>query len=57
MTDQPNQAPNSMLESLARSKKQIEAGQAVPMQPVLDRLRDTIARMDERRTTPAVRKA
>ena len=57
MTDQPNQSPNTMVESLARSKTQIEAGQAVPMQPVLDRLRDSIARMDARRITPAVRKA
>ncbi len=57
MTDQPNQAPNTVVDSLARSKAQIEAGEAVPMQPVLDRLRDSIARMDARRTTPAVRKA
>jgi len=57
MTDQPNQAPNTMVESLERSNAQIEAGQSVPMQPVLDRLRDSIARMDARRTTPSVRKA
>jgi hypothetical protein len=40
---------SAWLESLARSKAQIEAGQTVPLEPVLERLRASIARMDARR--------
>ena len=41
--------------SLARSEAQIAAGQAVPLEPVLDRLRASIARMqaDEKPETPS----
>ncbi len=37
--------PDWMVESLERSEAQIAAGQAVPLEPVLDRLRASIARM------------
>ena len=37
--------PGWMTESLDRSEAQIEAGQTVPLEPVLDRLRASIARM------------
>jgi hypothetical protein len=43
--------PESIAASLARSEAQIAAGQTVPLEPVLDRLRSSIARMqadDER---------
>jgi hypothetical protein len=41
----PKAAPNWMLESLECSEAQIAAGQTVPLEPVLDRLRSCIARM------------
>ena len=48
--------PESITASLARSEAQIAAGQTVPMEPVLDRLRSSIARMqnaeDEKLKTP-----
>lgn len=37
--------PGWMMESLERSEAQIESGQTVPLEPVLDRLRASIARM------------
>ena len=37
--------PDWITESLDRSEAQIEAGQTVPLEPVLDRLRASIARM------------
>jgi hypothetical protein len=37
--------PRWLLESLERSEAQIAAGQIVPMEPMLDRLRASIARM------------
>jgi hypothetical protein len=37
--------PESIAASLARSEAQIAAGQTVPLQPVLDRLRSSIERM------------
>ncbi len=37
--------PDSIAASLARSESQIAAGQTVPLEPVLDRLRASIARM------------
>ncbi len=48
--------PESIAASLARSEAQIAAGQTVPLEPVLDRLRSSIARMqqaeDEKLKTP-----
>jgi hypothetical protein len=41
--------PGWMLESLERSEAQIEAGQIVPLEPVLDRLRASISRMQAAR--------
>jgi len=37
--------PESIAASLARSETQIAAGQTVPLEPVLDRLRTSISRM------------
>jgi hypothetical protein len=37
--------PQAIAASLARSEAQIAAGQTVPLEPVLDRLRSSIARM------------
>jgi hypothetical protein len=51
----PKPVPESIAASLARSEAQIAAGQTVPLQPVLDRLRSSIARMqadDEKLKTP-----
>ncbi len=44
-TTHQTEAPAEWLEALARSKAQIEAGQTVPLEPFLDRLRASIARM------------
>src|ERR1700677_167885 len=41
----PNDVPESIPASLARSEAQIAVGQTVPLEPVLDRLRSSIARM------------
>lgn len=41
----PKPVPESITASLARSEAQIAAGQTVPLEPVLDRLRASIARM------------
>jgi hypothetical protein len=38
------------LESLDRSQAQAEAGETVPLEPVLDRLRASIARMKAKRS-------
>ena len=47
--------PDSIAASLARSEAQIAAGQTVPLEPVLNRLRASIARMqpDETPKTPS----
>jgi len=52
--------PPRILESLLRSKAQVEAGQTVPMEPVMDRLRASLARMEAKRAAkakPQARKA
>jgi hypothetical protein len=41
--------PAGWLESLAKSKAEVEAGDTVPLEPVLDRARASIARMKARR--------
>jgi hypothetical protein len=46
MDARTDQAPPTwLIESLDRSEAQIAAGQTVPLEPVLDRLRASIARM------------
>lgn len=47
--------PESIAASLARSEAQVATGRTVALEPVLDRLRASIARMqaDERPETPA----
>jgi len=42
-----------MLESLLRSKAQVEDGQTVPMEPVMARLRESLARMEAKRAAKA----
>ncbi len=50
---QTPRAPADWRESLERAKAQIAAGQAVPLLPVLDRLRATAERLEaEMGTTP-----
>jgi len=39
-------APADWVESLERSEAQIAAGLTLPLEPVLDRMRATIARME-----------
>jgi len=45
--------PGWVAESLERSEAQIDSGQAVALEPVLDRLRASIARMKAGRRRPA----
>jgi hypothetical protein len=42
--------PAGWAESLARSEAQIAAGETMPLEPVLDELRASIARMEAKRT-------
>lgn len=44
-----DQIPAGWLKSLAQSKAEVESGQTVPLKPVLDRARASIARMKARR--------
>ena len=53
MTDARRSAPDPWFTALARSKAQVEAGQVVPPQPVLHRLRESIARMEAGQSDPA----
>jgi hypothetical protein len=41
--------PAALVESLERSKAQVEAGLSVPLEPALDRLRASISRMKAKR--------
>lgn len=41
--------PAGWVESLERSEAQLARGETVPLEPVLDRLRATIARMEAKR--------
>jgi hypothetical protein len=42
-------APTWLVQSLERSKAQIAAGETVPLEPALDWLRASIARMETKR--------
>jgi hypothetical protein len=44
--------PRGWLNSLARGKAEIETGKTVPLEPFLDRLRASIARMKTRQNRP-----
>jgi len=47
MSDRSDRAaPTKWLESLARSKAEIAAGQTVPLLPILDRLRASADRLE-----------
>jgi hypothetical protein len=53
----PKTPPDWLLDSLARSEAQIAAGETVPLEPVLDRLRASIARMKAKPVPKRVLKA
>ncbi|MCB8875640.1 hypothetical protein [Acidisoma silvae] len=56
MDDVPNTLlPSWMADSLARSEAQIAAGETVPLEPVLNRIRASIERMQANKAavTPA----
>jgi hypothetical protein len=47
MDDSSPLPPPGWLEALAESEAQLAAGQTVPSEPIMQRLRETIARLDE----------
>jgi hypothetical protein len=49
--------PDWLAESLERSEAQIANGQTVPLEPVLDRLRASIARMKAKQQQPVPKTA
>ncbi len=49
--------PDWLAESLERSEMQIADGQTVPLEPVLDRLRASIARMKAKQQQPVPKTA
>jgi hypothetical protein len=49
--------PGWLVESLERSEAQIAAGETVPLEPVLDRLRASIVRMQDKRVKAEPRTA
>jgi hypothetical protein len=49
--------PDWLVKSLERSEAQIAAGQVVPLDPVLDRLRASIARMQAAQIRPEAKSA
>jgi hypothetical protein len=56
MTVTPSKpVPESIEASLARSEAQIAAGKTVPLEPVLERLRSSIARMQSGKKTATAR--
>jgi hypothetical protein len=44
-----DQPPLTWTDSLTRGKAQLEAGETVPLEPFMERLRSSIARMKARR--------
>jgi len=44
--------PSEWLEALARGKAQAESGHTVPLEPILDGLKASIARMEEDQLKP-----
>jgi hypothetical protein len=46
----PRMAPDWMAKQLEESEAEIAAGQAVPLEPFLENLRDSIARMRAKQT-------
>ncbi len=53
----PKMPPDWLVDSLARSEAQIAAGETAPLEPVLERLRASIARMKANPSPKPVRKA
>jgi hypothetical protein len=45
-------APAGWVESLERSRREIDAGQTMPLEPVLDRLRKSLAELEESEDSP-----
>lgn len=55
MSNETNHTPPvSWLDDIAESEAQVAAGQVVPLEPVLERIRGSIARMEARRTEQPV---
>ena len=52
---EPSEAPAWLVERLERGIAQAASGQGVPIEPVLERLRASIARMEEKRKTVSER--
>ena len=48
--------PADWIEALDRSKAEVESGQAVPLEPVLQGLRDSLARMDTQKPASAAKR-
>ncbi len=59
MDETESSPPAGWLEALERSKAQIENGESKPIEPFLDRLRASIARMEDQQDQPKrlIRKA
>jgi hypothetical protein len=45
-----NSAPAEWVDALERSKAHIDAGETVPSEPVLQRMRDRLARLEAKRS-------
>ena len=45
-----NSAPAEWVDALERSKAQIDSGETVPSEPVLQRMRDRLARLEAKRS-------
>ncbi len=46
---EPSQVPGGWLEALERSEAQLARGETVPLEPMLDLMRASIARMEAKR--------
>jgi hypothetical protein len=50
------EVPAEWLEALAESEAQLAAGQVVPLEPVMQRIRDSIARLEAKQAGSPSRK-
>lgn len=55
--DIPPPPPVGWLEALERSEADLAAGRTVPLEPVLERMRDSIKRMEARRAAQDIKAA
>jgi hypothetical protein len=49
MTDPTQRSPAEWLDDIAESEAQLAAGEVVPAEPVLNRLRETISQLEAKR--------